>query len=60
MAFHVTTRMHGIGIALLVSRLIHVFGPNATQPANPLRVLGAVGMHLCLLACVVFLLWSLH
>jgi hypothetical protein len=52
--------MHVIGIVLLLSRLIHPFGVDATQPNNPLRVLGAVGTHLCILACVAFLLWSLH
>jgi uncharacterized membrane protein YecN with MAPEG domain len=52
--------MHIVGVVLLVSRLIHVFGLNATQPANPLRVVGTVGTHLCVLACVVFLLWSLR
>ena len=52
--------MHVIGIVLLASRLIHVFGLNATQPANPLRVTGTVGTHLSVLACVVFLLWSLR
>jgi hypothetical protein len=51
--------IHVIGIVLLISRLIHPIGLNATYPANPLRVLGAVGTHLCVLACVVFLLWSL-
>ena len=54
------TWMHVIGILLIVSRLIHVFGVNADQPANPLRVAGAVGTHLCILGCVVFLLRSLH
>lgn len=52
--------LHVVGIVLLISRAIHPFGVNATQPNNPLRILGAVGTHLCVLACVVFLLWSLR
>lgn len=52
--------LHGIGILLCAARLIHVFGLNAHQPANPLRIAGNVGTHLCVLGTVVFLLWSLQ
>jgi uncharacterized protein len=54
------TWLHVIGILLLASRLIHVLGLNAEQPANPLRIIGTVGTHLSVLGCVAFLLWSLH
>lgn len=52
--------LHGIGILLLAARLIHVFGINAHQPANPLRIAGTVGTHVCVLGAAVFLLWSLQ
>jgi uncharacterized membrane protein YecN with MAPEG domain len=53
------TWLHAIGILLLVARLIHVFGINLNNPADPLRVAGAVGTHLSMLGAVIFLLWSL-
>jgi hypothetical protein len=54
------TWLHGIGILLLVSRLIHVFGLKADKPTEPLRIAGTVGTHLSILSAAIFLLWSLH
>ena len=47
-----------MGLVLLLARVAHVFGLSATKPVTPLRMVGALGTQLVLLAGAGFLLWS--
>lgn len=52
------TWLHVMGVVLVLSRLIHVFGLDASRPAAPLRIAGGAGTQLVQLAAIVYLLWS--
>lgn len=48
--------LHAMGIVLIVGRLAHVMGLNATNPAAPLRIVGGVLTQLAMVAAAGFLL----
>jgi uncharacterized protein len=48
-----------IGVTLVVARLLHLGGLDATNAKAPLRIVGGVGTQLCMLGAVGYLLWSL-
>jgi uncharacterized protein len=50
--------LHGMGVLLVVARLLHVIGLNPTNPAAPLRIAGGVGTYLSMLIAIVWLLWG--
>lgn len=43
---------------LLLARLVHPFGIRHDQPANPLRIIGAVGTTASMLISMAAILWS--
>ncbi len=49
---------HGLGILLVVSRLVHPFGVSVAKPANPLRIAGTVGTHIVTAGSALFILWT--
>lgn len=51
--------LHSIGVLLVVSRLLHVYGLNHENPAAPLRVLGGVGSDIVQLTLVALIAWQL-
>lgn len=51
--------LHGIGVALVVARLLHLIGLDAQNAKSPLRIAGGVGTQFSMLAAVGYLLWSL-
>jgi len=53
-----TTWMHVLGILLIVSRLVHPFGISVNNPGHPLRIVGAVGTHIVMLAAALYILWT--
>lgn len=52
------TWMHGLGILLVISRLIHPFGVSVSNPGNPLRIIGTVGSHIVTVAASLYILWT--
>ena len=53
-----STWNHGLGILLVVSRLVHPFGVSVARPANPLRIAATVGTHIVTAGSAVFILWK--
>ena len=49
--------VHGLGIVLVIARLIHPFGINYDSPNEWQRVVGATGTHLVLLVAA---LWTIY
>jgi uncharacterized membrane protein YecN with MAPEG domain len=49
---------HGLGILLVVSRLVHPFGVSVAKPANPLRIVGTVGTHIVTAGAALYILWT--
>jgi uncharacterized membrane protein YecN with MAPEG domain len=50
--------LHGLGIALVLSRIAHPIGLQHDNMRNPLRVLGALGTILVTLIAAVMLIWG--
>lgn len=50
------TWLHAMGVALVVTRLVHIVGLDATNPRAPLRIVGGVGTHLAMLGAAGYLL----
>jgi hypothetical protein len=50
--------LHGIGIVLLVARIVHPFGLTAAKMTVPARFVGAAGTMLVLLALIAIALWQ--
>jgi uncharacterized protein len=50
--------VHGLGILLVVSRLIHPFGISVNHPGSPLRIAGTVGTHIVTAGSALFILWT--
>lgn len=50
--------LHAMGIVLILSRLIHAIGLNATNPAAPLRIVGGTGTQIVQVAAIGYLLWT--
>lgn len=53
-----STWMHGLGILLLVCRLVHPFGVSVTNPQSPLRIIGTVGTHIVTAGAAIYILWT--
>lgn len=51
------TWLHGLGIVLVIARLVHPFGISGTNPNSPLRVVGAVGTNAVILVASLYILW---
>lgn len=50
--------LHGLGVLLIISRLIHPFGISVTNPGSPLRIAGTVGTHIVTLGASLYILWT--
>jgi uncharacterized membrane protein YecN with MAPEG domain len=51
--------LNAMGITLVVARLLHLVGLDATNPKSPLRIAGGVGTQLAMAGAVGYLVWSL-
>ena len=50
--------LHGMGILLVISRLMHATGLSASNPSSLGRIAGGVGTQLAMAGAIGFLLWS--
>lgn len=50
--------LHGLGIALVVSRIVHPFGLKHDNVRNPLRGIGAGGTTIVTLIAAAILIWG--
>ena len=53
-----STWLHGMGLVLLVSRLLHPFGIKHDDPKNLLRAAAATGTAVTLLMGIGYILWK--
>jgi uncharacterized protein len=49
--------LHAMGLALVVTRVMHVAGLDAANAKTPLRILGGAGTQAAMLGAAGFLLW---
>lgn len=50
--------LHGLGIVLVLSRIVHPIGLHHDNVRNPLRLIGAVGTILVTLVAALMLIWG--
>ena len=50
--------LHGAGVLLLLSRFIHPFGIQFSNPNNVLRGLGSGGTSIAMLICIIYIIWN--
>jgi uncharacterized protein len=51
--------LNAMGVTLVVARLLHLVGLDATNAKSPLRIAGGVGTQLAMASGVGYLVWSL-
>lgn len=51
--------LHAIGLILLVSRIIHPLGLDIKRANAPMRIIGVLGTHAAMLACLYLILWPM-